>query len=1401
MNANVMKTNNGKRLIAAVAILAMVACVFAIAVPADADGAITVPNDPIKIAEASAINEEMEEGNYLVASSTNISISSQTTVPAGVTIYVQGTFTVSAEIAINGSVIFLKGSNLTMNSHNYFGTSGYIQPTDGASITVKSNAYNGYDMILDGVANVPSTLPIWASETFTITAGSTLNVAGSLSFNGLFTNNGTLNITGSATLHDGQSNLVNNGIINVASAATVTIDNATGNLRNNGTVYNNGTISNSGAINNYGAFYNNATINNAGTVYNAGQLFSTSTIDGVSGSPITNGFGISNNMDAIETNLDLTGYAFLTSDLTIPENKSITVGPNATLDLRGYTLTIEGELIIEMGGVVIGYDGDSVNNDNAIILSEGAITNEGTIGSGQVPVTVGVNQDSDDDIESFVKLLNVEGISFGTTTVGTAKTVYLTVTGDVISAVTSSNNYAFNMNEVYIVGDMTISDDINSSVTGNAYVAENATLTIDGTVSGAGDIQMLNNSTVNVMGTCGVDITAATGKARATNYVAPGTTTVTLSNVTGVTISVTSTSSVETVDDESVRFTTRVMNISGAVDLIDDTTTGSIQVANGDNSSVSGTGVGISYVPAETTLSIPEDITATLGGTVVEGTVVYEDNNSVTQYVGTQYSIREGTTTTYYIQSFTGALGQIANAYRNTVYVNGPVEVTEDFTLTDGQIVSIVDTTYGNFTISTDATVTVESGARITGPVEEVEGILILQRGAPDAVVNKYAVYSENNGTRTYSGFAAAIANSSAGETITVIGQRYDVIDVEGNVSIPADRTVIIQKNMTFDGNLVIEEGATVNNQASVTMTGQRSTITVNGTMDNTDSVATAPVAFSAAEGDKANRGVYSTGQYIVDGWEDLSFGGTNYGNVNAYANGAVYTNSDGELVLTSFANAVAALENTDVKTINIIGTVSEAGDITFGNGVDDYSIEIGVLVSNTISMPGIASLGNVTLDNADITIITAANNTYGRLTANISGAYGVEGSTSTATVSLNNARNVTITNTSEPNSLAETVWYNTIAGTLSGSITVSEGEVELASSKTPYTVNATDSTLTVASGATLVVPKDVTLNLTKDVAVNGTLSIEEDGAVLVAENTKAIIAGTITVDGTLTIDDSSSTQVDGELTITGALNVTENGVVTTDGVMKLGETPRTLGAVASNATVSGTVTVTGQIIAYSGSDVSSATINASANTAAKYTAYTINGIAYATVYGAGSIDSINDEVFGLDDLKVTDGPDIDTEISSADIIWYNNGEPVTGDIGAYDAVSTEIDYADTEITISVGSQISIIVDDVVYRYSTSIDLAIGTHTVSAVVNPGFTGDVTITFNGQAVTDGQIEVTSDMIGETIVLSATGQLSQDVPAVSGGDSSDGMGLTDYLLIILVVLIVIMAIMVAMRLMRS
>ena len=97
-------------------------------------------------------------------------------------------------------------------------------------------------------------------------------------------------------------------------------------------------------------------------------------------------------------------------------------------------------------------------------------------------------------------------------------------------------------------------------------------------------------------------------------------------------------------------------------------------------------------------------------------------------------------------------------------------------------------------------------------------------------------------------------------------------------------------------------------------------------------------------------------------------------------------------------------------------------------------------------------------------------------------------------------------------------------------------------------------------------------------------------------------------------------------------------------------------------------------------------------------------------------------------------------------------------------------------------------------------------HSVTATVNPGYTGTVSIAFAGQTVTNGQFEITAEMASNayqgTLAISATGDITQEPTVIGGGSSgSDSMGLTDYLLIVLVVLIVIMAIMVAMRLMRS
>ena len=79
----------------------------------------------------------------------------------------------------------------------------------------------------------------------------------------------------------------------------------------------------------------------------------------------------------------------------------------------------------------------------------------------------------------------------------------------------------------------------------------------------------------------------------------------------------------------------------------------------------------------------------------------------------------------------------------------------------------------------------------------------------------------------------------------------------------------------------------------------------------------------------------------------------------------------------------------------------------------------------------------------------------------------------------------------------------------------------------------------------------------------------------------------------------------------------------------------------------------------------------------------------------------------------------------------------------------------------------------------------------------------TMTVNGTAVT-GNAFTTSGTDAEdtqvTIYLQGINASAPETPS-TGGSSDDGMGLTDYLLIILVVLIVVMAIIVALRLMRS
>ena len=116
--------------------------------------------------------------------------------------------------------------------------------------------------------------------------------------------------------------------------------------------------------------------------------------------------------------------------------------------------------------------------------------------------------------------------------------------------------------------------------------------------------------------------------------------------------------------------------------------------------------------------------------------------------------------------------------------------------------------------------------------------------------------------------------------------------------------------------------------------------------------------------------------------------------------------------------------------------------------------------------------------------------------------------------------------------------------------------------------------------------------------------------------------------------------------------------------------------------------------------------------------------------------------------------------------------------------------------TVSAGTGLVIYIDNVAQGSGNDIKVSYGAHVVTIDVKVGYDGaNATITFNGQTIQSGDtITVTEN----GFTLTATGAVPADY---ASGSSSDGMGLTEILLIILVVLIVIMAIMVALRLMRS
>ena len=1149
----------------------------------------------------------------------------------------------------------------------------------------------------------------------------------------------------------------------VASGVTMTIngDVQFTNLSIEGAVVNNGTVTINGTA--------SGTIDNTnGTVITGDESnitdldISGGTTQNSDGEVITPKTGLDQSIYAIENaDLSFSGEVYLAGSLVIPEDKSLTFRSGSTLDLNGKTLTVEGTLVIESGAQVFGNGGE-----NIILASTGSIQNDGVIGYGSEVTVKTTSADG-----GSVTMMNIEGISFGieTTYKGAKASYTLTVTGDVYATAGDFTKYTLSIAGAKIVGDFTT--DTETVVTStDAVISKDATYTMEGTITGS--ITMTDGSALVITGTAnGTSINAETGDfktADKSNATISGfkyaTSKVTLTDVTDVELYVQS----STYTEDKTAMTEQALYIRGTTSYVGEAISGSIIITNTNGTYGDVTNPAVVKIAEEDILALDAETEFNGDGIVVLGQIQVNDKSAskVTQFVGTKYTVldvADKTKGTTYITNFESALGMIAQADKQTITVYGEVEVDTSFVLADGQTIALSTTDIpAKMTIGTDAKVEMQKGSKITGTVEEVQGILYVYKGGVlSNEPNKYAVSGTNKttGDKMYAGLEAAIANSQTGDVITVVAKGYDAetgVVVKENLSIPADRTVVVDngKVVTFNKNLTIDEGATLTNKGTVKMVGEKAVVAVNGIFDNTAGALEA----------KADANVNANGQYILAYTEP--FPATDY-----TINGAYY-NSEGKYIVTTFAKAVTATGAIEGdQPVTVIGKITESGEVT----VD----------TDNVTIIGEASLGTVTIDNADIAI-------EGTLTATVNGAYGAEGSTSAASIVLTKATDMTVSNYSEIDAMNVTNWYNSISA-VNGNVNIASGEVIL----TAYG-NATadeNSVLKVSSGATLIVDAESPLNINnaKYLTVEGTVIIESP----VTFNADVIIDGTLDVRDTLTVESTKT------LTVTGTLTVSadeENpGTLTVEGRLNVGETPELVSTTATG-TANGTITVSGGVVVvYNGASVVDATI-LSGVTEQEPTSFVVNGYDYATVYGAAKVDYLDDEIIDLKDIK---GDSTDTH---APIDWYADGAkieaPANVAVGTYAEVSTTLAWEDVNVTVSVGPGLEVYVDDLKVEGKTAF--AVGEHKITVYIKPNYEGTPEITLNGQAITGDSFTLTADMIDGENILYVTGVSPADSTIVidggnNGGD--DGLGLTDILLIILVILIVIMAIMVAMRLMRS
>ena len=767
---------------------------------------------------------------------------------------------------------------------------------------------------------------------------------------------------------------------------------------------------------------------------------------------------------------------------------------------------------------------------------------------------------------------------------------------------------------------------------------------------------------------------------------------------------------------------------------------------------------------------------ATLTGSDIEVGKVFGAYYEV-QGVGTNLTVTYITDLATAITAATEAEAGVYVSSNGNVAAYDAYTITGTLTVPDNANLEIVDA----ITVAEGAELIVSANAYVilNGPVDGtiyVQGTVTDNSTALDTdeekMVFEVKIVSENEDVNTYTTLSNALEIVQSG-TIYL----YSDVTVSGNMRIPADVTVEFSEDADENAAIKFQDrNSTLTVEGTVVVTGAH---TINTTPVRGDGEATVTVS---------NMVIYGTESNIV-------------GNIaGAYFNATLDEDRGAANYITSIAVAAANSAAVD-GTIEIKGQVA-MGDVTFTKG-EDVS---GLAIMITETGKDRVTTGNITLSgftgNDDGMGIAADGCFTGTVTDG------------TNTVEFVKSNNVAVYFESEETAEA-TITDMCITGAATGEVTISAGTVNVND-------EASFADLTIAAGATL----DVTGTLSIDAAQPKTNLIPKEFPVYTEDAIRNTFASFF-VEGTLNVNQNGS--VDAVIAvIDGAVNVAERaGNVHIDGAYVAGtltteNTAVEIDTVILTGTVAGDLTIQA-LIAMPGSTLVAEDLNDD-NT--ESSVVYINGEEYATfyVYNAVAVPIgailIFADVPGVQidsaeffyDAAMTQAipgvysgtsfpviPSNNVDFSVAYLATLFNGDAAVGD---YENVYIAMDSAEVEGTVSVGTGLDLYIDNVRVTGGQDFVLSVGTHTVSFDVKAGYDGaNATITFNGQTVQNGgSITITADMTEYTLVASgAAPSQGQVVIDQTGGD--DGMGITDYLLIILVILVIVLAIFVALRMMRS